>query len=130
MIENISTHAEAGRALQTFLVVHASSLPEFTRDKLIEAAGAPSPVDRQVQAVEALFAAKSALNEPARILTAQLARFTANQGFHDMPERGAGIAAAVLRDGGFKAPKGDAWPKEDEDPAPKSQFVAPIEGEI
>lgn len=130
MIEPITTHTDAGAAINAFLVGHAAELPAFTREKVIAAAGMPSPVDRYVRVVEALYGAKSEIPKEGRVLAARLARFLANEGFHGMAGgRGQAIAGAMLRIGGYAAPEGTSWPTAEEDPAPLNEFVEPAEGE-
>jgi hypothetical protein len=127
-LDPITTHPDAGAAIMGFVAGHAADLPEFTRAKILEAAGAPSPVDRYVRVTEALFAAKDQVGVEGRSLAVRLARFTAAECFHD-PARSTAIAASILRTAGVKAPEGVTWPAKEEDPEPLKEFVEPAEGE-
>lgn len=130
MIDPITTHPQAGLAIQEFLIGHAAALPEFTREKVMAAAGMPSPIDRYVRVVEALYAAKSEIPKEGRDLAIRLARFLANEGFHGMGDgRGQAIAGALSRIGGYAAPAGTSWPTAEEDPEALKEFVEPAEGE-
>lgn len=122
---------QLGQNLQTFIMAKGSTLPEFTRAKLIEAVCSPSPVDRIVKAAETLYAVKDQLDSDGRTICAQLAQFAAVNGWHGMDQenRGGRIAQAMQRELGEKAPVGK-WPTADTDPAPASEFVEPApEGE-
>lgn len=127
MIENIANHSEASAALQRFLMMHGAALPEFTREKVILAAGSPSPVDRYVETVEALYAAKNAIAKEARDLAIPLARFIAREGWHGMQDRGPRIADALSRIGGYAAPDGQAWSPAEDDVDPLPTYVEPSE---
>jgi len=125
MLQFATDLVDLSTKLQTFIMRHAASLPEFTRNKLLEAGLHPSPVDRIVNAAEALYAVKSDLSAEGRVMCAQLAQFAAVNGWHGMGERGLKIAQAMQRIGGYNAPAGSAWPKAEDDPEPIAQMVEP-----
>lgn len=127
MLQFATDLVDLSTKLQTFIMLHAASLPEFTRDKLLEAGLHPSPVDRVVNAAEALYAVKSDLSAEGRVMCAQLAQFAAVNGWHGMGDRGLKIAQAMQRIGGYNAPAGAAWPKAEDDPEPVAQMVLPEE---
>lgn len=123
-VPTINTHAEAGGAMTLFLANHVGELPTETRGHVIQAIGHPSPVDRYVDTIEAIFAAKNDVPKSARDLAIGLARFTAREGFHTMQERGGKIAAALSRIGGYAAPDGQEWPDASEDPDPLAKYAS------
>lgn len=127
-LDPITNHPAAGAAIMAFVADHAADLPEFARGKILEAAASPSPVDRYVRVIEALYAAKDEVGVDGRSLAVRLARFTAAEGFHD-PARSRAIAASILRTAKVAPPEGTSWPAKEEDPEPRAEFVKPAEGE-
>lgn len=130
MIEPATGFPDLFDKLSAFLVDHAASLPEHTRNAVLANANHPSPVDRIVNTAEALYAAKGDLTKEGRVITAQLAQFAAINGFHNMGERGQKIFLAMNRMGNFAAPVGVQWPAADQDPEPLERFAAPAEDEV
>ncbi len=118
---------QLGLNLQNYLIAHGAALPEFTRNKVIEAAGSPSPVDRIVKVGEALYAAPG-LSDEGKTLVAQLISFAAMNGWHGLADdnRGGRIVMAMRRDLGDEAPGGE-WPDMADVPEPLSMYQEPVE---
>lgn len=117
-----------GQNLQNYLIAHGTNLPEFTRDKVVEAVGSPSPVDRIVKVAEALYAAQGQLNAAGLTICAQLAQFAAINAWHGMSieNRGGRMAQAMLRELGEAAPAGTDWPLAENDPTPLPEYVEEV----
>jgi len=131
-MEFASSIAEAQARLQTYLIGHGAALPDFTRDRVIEAASSPSPVDAIVQSAEALYAIAADLDNAGRETVAVLIAFAAQNGWHGLPidNRGGRMMMAMRRMNGEEAPAGLPWPDAESDPAPKPEFVAPAPVEL
>lgn len=123
MIPAAESFTEVLTNLQRFMMLHAAALPAHTVDHLLASANHPSPVDRLVNSVEALYAAKGDLNKEGRDITGQMAQFVALNGFHGMQERGQRINQAMNRMGGYTAPAGTSWPDAADDPEPKENYL-------
>lgn len=123
-MEYIQSHPDAGAKLSAFLMDPdgAAKLPEFTRNKLVEASGRPSPLDRYVDTVEALFGAAGEVNAKARMLGAQLGTFIAAMGWHE-PSRYQAIGYTFMRRSNIAAPQGVTYQPAAEDPAPNQSLV-------
>lgn len=117
----------ANGIIQGYLITSGAALPDFTRQRLIEATAAPSPVDRIVNTAEILFASKDSLDNPAREVCAKLAFFATTNSWHGLTtdNRGGRIVQAMQRDMGEEAPEGMPWPDAETDPTPKAEFVEP-----
>lgn len=115
-----------GKAAQTFIMVQGATLSEAVRDQVIAALGAPSPVDRIVKTGEALYAAKSDLDESGKTLVAQLISFATMNGWHGLAvdNRGGRIVMAIRRELGEDAPSGASWPDPESDPDPLPEFAS------
>lgn len=129
MIQFATDLVDLMTGLQRFMMTGAASLPEHTREALLEAAGHPSPVDRVVNSAEALYAAKGDLDKEGRDTAARLAQFAAVNGWHGMGARGLQIAQAMQRIGGYAAPEGTSWPAAEDDPEPLERFLETPETE-
>ena len=127
MFQFISSLPDLLARLQRFLMTEAATLPEFIREKLMGAAIHPSPVVRLVDSCEALWAIRADLSAEGRELIAQLAQFTAMNGFHGMRERGAAMVSALCRDAGFEPSPGQQWPDADQDPAVLESMIEKAE---
>ena len=127
MIPPIQSFEEAFGNLQRFMTFHAASLPEHTLEHLFTSSNHPSPVDRMVNTVEALYAAKSDLGKEGRDVLGQMAQFVSVNGFHGMADRGRQINYAMNRMGGYTAPPGIEWQDASEDPEPLERFVEKTE---
>jgi hypothetical protein len=119
-----------GAAVQSYLMKNGSGLSKKLGADLIAALGAPSPVDRIVQAGECLYAARDELSGEGKELCAQLISFATMNGWHGLSEenRGGRIVMAMRRDLGEKAPSG-SWPKGDTDPEADARFAVSVEAE-
>ena len=116
-----------GKAAQTYVMLHGSTLAEDVRDRVIAGLGAPSPVDRIVKTGEALYAVHANLDDEGKVLVAQLISFAAMNGWHGLAEdnRGGRIVMAMRRDLGEEAPGGASWPDPESDPSPLAEYVPP-----
>ena len=121
MIPSAESFTDVLSNLQRFMMLNASSLPDPTIEHLLASANHPSPVDRIVNSVEALYAVKDDLDKAGRDITGQMAQFVALNGFHGMQERGQQINQAMNRIGGYNAPLGSEWPEAD--PACAGRFA-------
>lgn len=117
-----------GKAAQTFVMLHGAMLSEDTRERVIAALGAPSPVDRIVKTGEALYAVSGDLNDEGKTLVAQLISFATMNGWHGLPQdnRGGRIVMAMRRDIGEDAPDTMPWPTADTDPVPLAEFAPQV----
>ena len=81
-----------------------------------------------MKSAEALYAVKDGLDEEGLRVCAQLAQFSALNGWHGMDRgnRGGRISQAVQRDLGDKAPAGK-WPERADDPSVLFEYQAPVE---
>jgi hypothetical protein len=124
----IQDHGDAGLRISAFLMDPdgAAALPEFTRAKLLESAGAPSPVDRYVQTAEVLFGAAGEINAKGRMLGAQLGSFIAANGWHG-GARYRAIGFAFMRRSSIVPPPGVTYQAAEDDPEPLQGMVPPVE---
>lgn len=113
--------------LQRFMMLEAGDLPEHARERLLEFAGHPSPVDRVVNSAEAIYAVAGEVSNGARDMGARLAQFAAVNGWHGMGERGFAMAAALQRMAGHEPPAGTTWPEPETDPEPLAHFLPTAE---
>jgi hypothetical protein len=110
--------ADISTALTALRGYDTTGLPLSVRERIINASFSLSPVVSICETGEALYAATAYLDNPGRVLCAQLISFAAENGWHGLASpRGMGITRAMLRDAGEEAPSGK-WPKPSEDPEP------------
>jgi hypothetical protein len=113
--------------LDRFKATRAPTLPEFFRDKLYGFAFG-SPVDTIVNSAELLYAARDELEPDGLTLVGQLFYAVSFNAWHGVnaDERAPRIIRAMRRELGETPPIGEFAPRE-EDPAPKPEFVPPVE---
>lgn len=120
----------AKAAIADYAMMAAGTLPETTRGQLRDILSRfASPVTLTIMdTLEALYAAKSDLDDAGRTLVAQLATFAVGMGWNGINDdaRGERIVAAMRRDLGEKAPSKAGWPAPDADPAPDARFVSVV----
>lgn len=97
-------------------------LPEFYREKLLNAVREVSPVASICNAVEALWAARQHLGDKGRETAVQLTAFATPNGWWGLSNDGRGlkIVRALRHDAG-ESVEYDS----DDDPAPLSGYVSP-----
>lgn len=109
-----------------------ANLPEFTKEKVIEALSDLNIASQVVKFGEAIYAEAANVNAEARNAAAKAigfaSGFTGFGPFHGLEkeDRGSRMVQAFRRRNGHVTPAGLAkWPSADTDPEPKPQFVKP-----
>jgi len=121
--------SDAARAVQEFLYDRDAAIPDELREKLKALVGpTTSPVDTVVKGAEFIYARRDQNLAPELMeLGAGLALVAQQYNFHGMAEedRGSKIALAFMRDAKVKKTVGVDYPKKDEDPHVKPEYVLP-----
>lgn len=123
----ITELAAATKALQRFIALHAADLSPDVQDRLLDISSEPSPVDRIVHAAEFIYANASQFDDAGMQLCVQLAQFASINSWHGMAVRGVEIAHTMMRDLGLEPPTDVQWPEPGAEPAPKDEFVIPLD---
>ena len=119
----------ASRLMQEFVAAELANLPDFTKEKVIEAMSELSMADQLVKFGEAIYANAANVNAAARNAGAAIigfaSGFTGYGPYHGLQvdNRGGRIVAALRRRNGHTSPNPDGWPAAATDPAPLSNLV-------
>lgn len=116
----LPTLGDALSAVDQFLILHASELPEASKTALLAAGTKVSPVDKLVEVGEVLYGARKDLNDDSLIIAGQVIEFCTRNGWHGLTNdaRGERMVAAIRRQLGEPHPTGGEWPAPETDPAP------------
>ena len=125
---------EAATELFRFVTTNPDEFPDDMRETIMRSLEPGKSVSFAVsEGAEMIFARKSELSQDVIKLGATLAQCASYHNINnfgdDNGERGRGIAMALLRHAGQKAPVGQSWPPKEEDPAPKGVYLPEDEQE-
>jgi hypothetical protein len=117
--------ADAADAARRYFLINQAKFPDEAAS-LIEphTLTGSSPVDLVVNFTEGVYANRGTLPAEAMEVAAGLASIIDQNGFHGrLDGRAPAIALALRREAGEDAPEGQAWPDEEADPAPRTEFA-------
>lgn len=119
-IEYLETETQARTRIQS--VVAAGGLPDFVRQKLIDAMFNPVSIYWVNDTMETIYAAGNDIPAEAKVLGVQAAHLMATKGFLGKGSRAASIEQVLLRElGNQEGPDPSVVP----DPDPEDAFVEP-----
>jgi hypothetical protein len=120
---------DAKTAIIDYFSRKGGSLPELTRQKMLEAIASSNQAENIVFPMEALYAASSSLDDEGKELVAALAEFVAEINLWSLGADGRadGIRVAMHRELGVAPPPRRNLSDPEKDPAPDDRFIEPPE---
>lgn len=125
---------EAAKVLFDYLIDNPDDIDQDLRKRMLDMLSPGKSISFAVsEAAELIFARKSELPKGAvrigAIMATTASYHNINNFADDDGKRGRGIASALRRHYGEKAPVGASWPSKEEDPEPKQIFLPPTDSD-